>query len=364
MNEYDLPPIPPPGASGPQVCETVRLYLAVLNDVPAEQVERLLEHVRGCEVCAEELRLLQRSTEVVSRLGESAPSARVDSAILALTAESRTGANRASAGDVVAGLDSAFAPTGAQKFRDSGLSLPVSDGNGRVIPVGRRLFGRHRGKGRRPLRLIGALIAALIVLAMVPMVQFFTSSFGGNAGFSLPGNLSWRGYVVFHSQTKAGTDGMHYQIDCYHDLGSGRMHVETKMDESLDVIAVGDASEMLGMDMIHHVAQWGAHAWMVDDSMLNLATLRADLAAKRAVYLGKTSFEGQEVYRIQGSDRHVLLLDMQYRPVNMLERTSGGGAEQPMYDVFRLLPASQVSQAMWNMSVPPGFKMGTLPQRP
>jgi len=70
------------------------------------------------------------------------------------------------------------------------------------------------------------------------------------------------------------------------------------------------------------------------------------------------------VYRIQDSDGHVLLLDMQYRPVNMLERTNGGGAEQPMYEVFRLLPASHVSQEMWNMSVPPGFKMGTLPQRP
>jgi len=35
-----------------------------------------------------------------------------------------------------------------------------------------------------------------------------------------------------------------------------------------------------------------------------------------------------------------------------------------MYDTVKVIPASQVSSSMWDMSVPRGFQMGTLPAKP
>ena len=121
---------------------------------------------------------------------------------------------------------------------------------------------------------------------------------------------------------------------------------------------------MLGMDMMHHVAQWNADAWAVDDSVFDLAELRHELQTKSAVYLDKESFQGQEVYRIRCKDGLVMLLDMDYMPVNVLQGSSSSDMAKPMYDTLKLMPASQVHASMWNMSVPPGFHMGTLPSKP
>jgi len=142
------------------------------------------------------------------------------------------------------------------------------------------------------------------------------------------------------------------------------MHVETTMANQLDVVVVGNHNNMLGMDMLHHIAQYGAGAWSVDDSMFNLAALRSDLQAKRAVYLDKDTFRGQEVYRIRLHNGLVLLLNMHYQPVNILQGALGPGTGGPMYDTVKLMLPSQVSNTMWDMSIPHGFRMGTLPPKP
>ena len=97
---------------------------------------------------------------------------------------------------------------------------------------------------------------------------------------------------------------------------------------------------MLGMDMMHHVAQWNADAWAVDDSVFDLAELRHELQTKSAVYLDKESFQGQEVYRIRCKDGLVMLLDMDYMPVNVLQGSSSSDMAKPMYDTLKLMPAS------------------------
>ena len=127
---------------------------------------------------------------------------------------------------------------------------------------------------------------------------------------------------------------------------------------------VGDQQAMLGKDMLHHVAQWGADAWAVDDSMFDLAELRHDLQTKAAVYLDKENYRDQEVYRIRCKDGLVMLLDMDYRPVNVLEGAVGPGIGEPMYDTLKLMSISELPDSMWDMSVPAGFQMGTLPAKP
>src|SRR5579863_3206042 len=77
-----LPPLPPRGASGTHACEVVQLYLSIIDDLPAEQVRTLMEHIRGCADCAAAQRSLQFVTDFVTRLPETAPSARVDQAVL------------------------------------------------------------------------------------------------------------------------------------------------------------------------------------------------------------------------------------------------------------------------------------------
>src|SRR5579883_1305885 len=83
MNNLDLPPFPMMGEKGPQVCARVRFYLALVDELPFEQVRVLSEHIKGCAECASEFQLLRQATHLVATLPESSPSARVDAAILA-----------------------------------------------------------------------------------------------------------------------------------------------------------------------------------------------------------------------------------------------------------------------------------------
>src|SRR5205823_3735728 len=121
------------------------------------------------------------------------------------------------------------------------------------------------------------------------------------------------------------------------------MHVETVMPGHLDVIAVGSDRAMLGLDMMHHIAQWGASDWSVDETTFNLAELRSDLDAHRAVYLDQDVFRGQAVYRIRTRNELVLLLDMHYMPVNVLRGAAGPGTGDPIYDSLMLMLPSHVS---------------------
>src|SRR5579864_4746840 len=85
MENTNLPPIPE-GIDDPQSCATVRLYLAVLDDLPPEQVQALYQHIDNCPACAAELRLLKQATHLVADFAEhseTAPSAHVDQAVMA-----------------------------------------------------------------------------------------------------------------------------------------------------------------------------------------------------------------------------------------------------------------------------------------
>jgi hypothetical protein len=207
-------------------------------------------------------------------------------------------------------------------------------------------------------------IAAILLFMLLTATHFIAFAPSRADAFQLPANLSWSHYVLYHSEIKTGANGMVYHIESYHDLGSNYMHVETMADGQVDVVVVGNDQSMLGMDMLHHVAQWNADAWAVDDSVFDLAELRHELQTKSAVYLDKESFRGQEVYRIRCKDGLVMLLDMHYMPVNVLQGSSSSEVAKPMYDTLKLMHASEMPASMWNMNVPPGFHMGTLPTKP
>ena len=326
MDNTNLPPLPPANARGPEVCAIARLYLAVIDDLTEEQFALLQNHIATCAACEAEFRLMERATWLVGSAVATAPSPRVDAALRAL--------------------------------------IEGREQRQRPAPV---YITRRPTPRRRLVSLTGALVtAAVVVLALFASLHF--SSIFDNAGkqtaFVLPANLSWNRYVLYHSETRIGTDGQLYEVDSYDDLGTGDMRVETKMDTQLDIIAVGNNQETMGMDTIHHVAQMGADNWMVDDSVFDLAQLRHDFQTKDAVYLGTDTFRGQKVYRIRCRDGLVMLLDMQYRPVNVLQGAVGPGTGEPLYTSLQLLLPSQVSTSMWDMSVPPGYHMGTLPPQP
>ena len=329
MNDSNLPPIPQPGETGPQVCETIRLYLAVMDDLTPQQISLLSQHVNNCPDCAEALRQLQQTTRLVaSGLAHSAPSPRVDRAIMAALASSDTGRAATSV---------------------------------RTLP-------RRRQASRRPSWLVSSLATAavLVVALLAAMVMNGISPAGtGPHAFSLPQNLSWSSYVLYHSETEIGNDGTRYHVYTYDNLGEQMIHVET-VAHSLDVVAVEDekSGEVLGMDMNKHVAQWDAGEWMVDDSAFDLAQLRHDLATNSALYLDKDTFKGQSVYRIRLKNGLVLLLNMQYQPVNVLQGAVGPGTGEPMYDSLKLMSSSEVSEDMWDMTVPSDFRMGKLPPKP
>jgi hypothetical protein len=320
MDNTNLPPIPE-RVDDPQSCAIVRLYLAVLDDLPPEQVQALYQHIDNCPACAAELRLLNQVTHLVADFAErseTAPSAHVDQAVMSALAAR----------------------------------------NSEPIPVLATVPRRTVRKPKNSLWRLGQIaVAAVLLLSALATVYFHSHT---AQAFAIPGNVSWSGYVLYHSETIVSAHGTPYHVESYHDLGTDRMHVETTIADRLDMVVVSDGQKALCMDMMHHVVQWGANGWSVDDSLFNLAALRTDLQANRAVYLGKDHFQGQDVYRIRARNGLILLLDIHYMPMNVLHSSTGG----PMYNTLMWLSPIQVSSSMWDMSMPPGFQMGTLPQMP
>lgn len=331
-NLSSLPSLPPIGAVGPQVCEVMRLYLALWSDLTPEQQQIVSTHVRSCPTCTTEQELLNYATRLVRSSQSSSPSARVDQTVKeAIAARSRA----------------AKAPSSITPFRKS--------------------LARKTPQRGTPLRLAGFVAAAAVLLfAVVASFQFvkISNNIGPQQAFVLPATLTWTGYILYHTETRLGKKGERYQVNSYHNLNDGSLRVETMQDGTLDVVAVSDTHKTLGLDMMHHVAQWDANAWMVDESMFDLKELRKELQTHRAVYLDKDSFKGKDVYRIRCDNGLVLLLDMHYMPVNVLRGAVGPGTGEPIYDTLQLMPPSHVSASMWDMSVPPGFTMGTLPVKP
>jgi hypothetical protein len=304
----------------------MRLYLAVFDDITPEQRESVYTHMARCAACREESRVLVQATRLVGSAAATTPSPRVDAVIRAM-AEGR------SAG---------------QQLERAPRVIPTFPGRAALTP--------------RRISLAGGLVmAAVIVLALFASLHIssiFDGS-GSQTAFAIPASLSWNQYVLYHSETRTSGSGEQYQVESYNELATGNMHVETKMDGEMDVVAVTDTSKTIGIDMIHHVAQMNATRWMVDDSMFDLNALRHDLQTKNDVYLDTETYKGQEVYRIRSANGQILLLDMQYRPVNVLDSTG-----KSIYTSLKLIPDSQVSPSMWDMSIPKGYRMGSLPAMP
>src|SRR5579859_1994422 len=82
----DMPPLPEAGEKGFQACASVCLYLAVLDDLPPEKAQLILEHTRTCPNCVAVQRQVQRTTRLLGELPASAPSSRVDQAVMAAIA--------------------------------------------------------------------------------------------------------------------------------------------------------------------------------------------------------------------------------------------------------------------------------------
>ncbi|GAC1348882.1 MAG: hypothetical protein NVS4B7_09070 [Ktedonobacteraceae bacterium] len=334
-NNISLPPLPKSGDRGPDVCAIIQLYLGIQDELLPAQVAILQEHIRTCPNCALVQQELQQTNYLFANLPVSEPSARVDQAIRAAIA---AGSN----GKVVT----------SPRMQSDRESRPYYT---HIQPPEAR---------RRSRSIAGATFAvaltAVLLFALFTTLHFIT---GSTLQAFLPANLSWNGYILYHSETRITPKGQRYRIDTYHDLATDRIHVETVLLNALDVVVIGNNHEMLGLDMMHHIAQWGVAAWSVDESIFNLPQLRSDMAAKRAVYLGKDTFHDQDVYRIRSRSGLVLLLNMHYQPVNVLRGAIGSSTGEPIYNTLKLMPASHVSNSMWNMSIPPTFHMGILPSK-
>lgn len=344
-----MPPLPKLGEVGPHICETVQLYLGVLSDLTTDEAAIVLEHVRACAHCATVQRLMQGTTHVVAGLPDSMPSARVDEAVMAVIAT--RGGRQAGGGDasVLKGRES-FGQVGEGDASVPTPRIPAAAPTGR-----RRIVLRWR-------MLAAVAMAAVLLFSLLTMMHFLSAPQG--QAFTLPATLSWNSYVVYHSETRIDAHGVRYHVDTYYNPSNGRVHVETVLPGSVDVVAVGDDKSMLGMDMMHHVAQWDANGWSNDESMFNLAEIRNDLKTSHAAFIDKDVFRGQAVYRIRCSNGLILLLNMRYEPVNVLRGAVGPGTGEPLYDALLMMPSSHVSNDMWTMSVPAGFRMGTLPGKP
>ncbi|HEY4384500.1 MAG TPA: hypothetical protein VGN34_08525, partial [Ktedonobacteraceae bacterium] len=301
MNNTDLPPLPPTDKIHPEVCALVKRYLAIAADLPDEQRHQLSYHLQHCPDCAREWRMLDPVTKAISHMARSQPSSQVDQAVMA-----------------------AIAAT-TQHTRSHRRNRLLSRGS-----------------------LVAALAACLSIIAIATLLFVLNVQ----QSFQLPANLSWNNYVLYHSQVMTGSDGKQYQIQTYHNLATNQMNVTTKMGNQLQVEAVSDAHQTLGMDTMHHVAQWDADAWSSDDSLFDLAQLRSDLQTGKAVYLGKETFQGQEVYRIRTAQGDILLLDSHYMPVNVLEVNQQ--ADEPMYEQVSWLSPTRVPSSIWQMDIPQG----------
>src|SRR5258708_22421156 len=198
MNYTDLPPLPRVGETGPQVCNTVRLYLAVLNDLAPEQVDQVLQHVSTCASCTAEFHLMNSATRLVAGLPTTTPSPRVDAAIMAL----QTAGNR------------------ARSRKPARRALP----------------------SRRATWLIGQLaVAAVLLIALLTATHFNSIAPGVHQSFQLPPNLSWSGYVLYQSDTRVDANAMAYRVDSYSALCADRMHPSATLAHgTLDVVAVLD----------------------------------------------------------------------------------------------------------------------------
>jgi hypothetical protein len=330
------------------VCETVRLYLAVWGDLTPEQRRPVSKHAQTCEQCAYERQLLWGVTRSLSHLPETQPSARVDRAVLDAIAARSQNSN------------------GTQRKIQEGRHFdPAFRNHARTV---------HRSPfdiRRRSTKF--AVLAALLTLALLSSTYFVINVMNGwshapqSATIDLPANLSWDKYVLYQEQTMTGLHGQSYAMTSYKDMTTQDANIEVVVPGKMDLVVVRDpgAKESLGLDMMHQLAQWNASDWVqAETSLFELDRLRQYLRTGQATYLGKASYNGQDVYRIRMPNAQVLLLDMNYLPVNVLENVDSSGVGKPVYTALRWLLPSQVPSSTWDMAVPADFRMGKLPSQP
>lgn len=344
MNSTNLPPLPTPEQQGSEVCARMALYIAVWQDLTPSQKAQASRHIQSCETCTQEYRFVNSATKLVARLSQEStvPSARVDQAVMqAIAARRETG------------------------------KVPI-----RLRSRSRKQPSFSGGSSRMAASWAAVAAAVLVVIvgtvAFIPGLHQPTTITSTNShpattqqAFTLPANLSWSSEVLYHVQTMKGKDGDQYQVKTYYDPSAHMLNVETK-DSDMDVVMVEDqqAHQALGIDKMHQVAQWNAQTWATDESMFDLKQLRSDLQTGKAVYLGKGTFQGQPVYQIRCPNNQILLLDMNYMPVNVLQTAGNSTSGQPVYTTVEWLQSSKVPDSTWDMNVPKNFKMGTLPSRP
>lgn len=336
MSYTEFPPFPAMGARGPQVCEAVRFYLAIVNELPLEQVGILSEHVHTCKECAAEFRLLQQATYLVATLPWSTPSNRVDEAIRV-----------------------------AIQTRKRSHQAQTASANQQPEPLTLQAYTRPRRRSQRGVRML-ALAAALLILIAGGFLLRGLIFPGNNAqAFRLPSDLSWNGYVLHYMQNLTDTDGGKYEVEVYQDLGTNQMHIETSEPGDYDIVVVTDQQTMLGEDMLHHVAQTGDGVadWAIDGSMFDLAHLRQDLANHQMNYIGTETIDKQQVYLVRASNNEVLLLNTKYLPVGVLQHFTTSGTGTSPYKTFDLMQTAEVPDSMWDTQVPSTFHMGQLPAK-
>jgi hypothetical protein len=215
------------------------------------------------------------------------------------------------------------------------------------------------GKGRRRTAALAVAAALLLLIGggLFAKFQFFTPA----QAFALPTNLTWSGYVLHYTENRVDTQGQTYQVEVYHDIGGNQIHVEATMEGQFDVVVVSTPQTIIGKDMLHHVAQYGSSvsSWLVDGPLFNLSTLRQNLANHTDTYLGTSIYNGRSVYQIKVSDGNVLLLSMQYLPINVL--SSSSSSANSLYTSFSVVRFSTVPDYTWDTQVPSGFQMGQIP---
>jgi hypothetical protein len=347
MNSTNLPPLPTPEQRGSDVCARMALYIAVWQDLAPAQKAQAAKHIQSCETCTHEYQLATGATKLIARLSQEStvPSARVDQAVMQAIAARR---------------ETSKAPV---KMRARTRKQPAfSGGSSRMAAW--------------------AAVAAAVVVVIVGTMNFIpmlhhsgTANTNSHApiaqhqqqqAFALPTNLSWNSGVIYQVQAWTAKNGEQYQTKTYYDPSAHMVNAETTSSDGMDVVVVEDqqANQALGMDMTRHVAQWNAQSWATDESMFNLKQVRSDLQSGKAVYLGKGTFQGQPVYEIRCPNNQILLLNMNYMPVNVLQASANATKGQPVYNTVEWLQSSQVPDSMWDMNVPQNFKMGSLPSRP
>lgn len=334
MNETHLPPLLVPEVIGRETCYIARLYLGVWADLNEMQRTQVWRHLRVCAACRAEASLYENVNRAMSNLPISTPSTRVDQAVMAAI---------------------------AARSQGKAISLQPAHTASRALQASPVPFARARASRPRGLVRTGGLIAAVAIIAAVlfATLYFTRQASPSQRALLLPASLTWTSYVLYEVQNNVDKRGQEYRTITYYNMSNHDMNVETVMDNSLDVVMISDTRDALGLDMMHHIAQWDASNWAVDESIFDLNSLKRELRANPSAYLGTMTFDGQQVYRILCSNNLTMLLDKDYMPVNVL---NAGGA--PVYQTLKMLLPSQVPDSMWDMSIPPGFQMGTLPAKP